>query len=97
MSEGTAFSVASLTTLLLEGLALSVVAVRVHRIILFNDRRPGEYFAFPFGKTEILYVLMGAPAFAFFIALFAVLVFGTATLLAAAGSNEANGRAVTKR
>jgi hypothetical protein len=45
---------------LLIGLALSVVAVAVHRIILFGDRRPDQYFAFPFGKTEFTYVLMGA-------------------------------------
>jgi hypothetical protein len=53
----------SLGTALLEGLALSVVAVRVHRMILFNDNGPGEYFAFPFGRTELLYVLMGALTF----------------------------------
>jgi len=50
---------ATLTEIILNGIVLSVVAVHVHRVILFNDRRPGVYFAFPFGRTELLYVVMG--------------------------------------
>jgi len=45
-----------------------VIAVNVHRIILFDDRRPNVYFAFPFGRTELLYVVMGALTY-FFLAL----------------------------
>jgi hypothetical protein len=74
ISDETAFDFASFGSLLLEGLALSVVAVRVHRIILFNDRRPGEYFAFPFGKTEVLYVLMGALSFTILVAFIAAVI-----------------------
>ena len=69
-----------LGTLVLEGLALSVVAVRVHRIILFSDRRPGEYFAFPFGKTEILYVLMGALSFTLIIVFVVAVIFAGVAL-----------------
>lgn len=46
-------------TLLLQGIALSVVAVQVHRVILFGERRPGEYFSYPFGGTEFRYIIMG--------------------------------------
>lgn len=42
----------------LQTIALSVVAVRVHRLVLFDDRRPGHYFLFAFGRTEALYVAM---------------------------------------
>lgn len=42
----------------LQTIALSVVAVRVHRLVLFGDRRPGEYFLFAFGRTEASYVAM---------------------------------------
>jgi hypothetical protein len=54
-----AFLFATMTEIVLNGIVLSVVAVHVHRIILFNDRRPNVYFAFPFGSTELLYVVMG--------------------------------------
>lgn len=62
--ESDAFAAAIWTEILLQGLALSVIAVTVHRIILFDDRRPNQYFAFPFGQTELLYVLMGGLSFA---------------------------------
>lgn len=42
----------------LQPIALSVVAVRVHRLVLFDDRRHGEYFSFAFGRTEASYVAM---------------------------------------
>lgn len=60
MLDTVAFAALIWADLLLQALALSVVAVAVHRIILFDDRRPGQYFAFPFGGTEFRYVLMGA-------------------------------------
>lgn len=63
LADNDDFFLVSMATSVFEALALAVVAVRVHRIILFNDRRPGEYFAFPFGRTEFLYVLMGALSF----------------------------------
>jgi len=62
--ESDAFVAAVLTELLLQGVALSVVAVHVHRIILFGERTPGVYFAFPFWRTELLYVVMGALTYA---------------------------------
>jgi hypothetical protein len=72
-----------------EGLALSVVAVAVHRIILFGDRRPGQYFAFPFGKTEFTYVLMGAMSFVAVLMLALVLGSG-AMFVVHAGGGEAS-------
>lgn len=60
MFETDVFAAAMLTDVLLQGLAFSVIAVAVHRIVLFDDRKPGQYFAFPFGATEFIYVLMGA-------------------------------------
>jgi hypothetical protein len=48
-----------LTNVVLQSLALSVVAVQVHRLVLFGERRPDHYFIFPFGWTEFRYILMG--------------------------------------
>jgi hypothetical protein len=63
-----AYLFATLTEVILNGIVLSVIAVNVHRIILFDDRRPNVYFAFPFGLTELLYVVMGTLTY-FFLAL----------------------------
>jgi hypothetical protein len=86
--DGNAFFVATLTELVLNGIVLSVIAVNVHRIILFNDRKPDIYFAFPFGRTELLYVLMGALTYLFLALLLGVigLVFFTLLNLAPRGS-----------
>ena len=50
---------AAFTEAALSAIVLSIIAVHVHRIVLFDDRRPGFYFAFPFGRTEALYFVMG--------------------------------------
>jgi len=47
------------TLILLQAIVIAAVAVSVHRVILFGDRRPGAYFNFAFGKTEFLYLTMG--------------------------------------
>jgi hypothetical protein len=44
---------------LLQAIAMTSVAVAVHRVILFNDRRPGHYFVFAFGATEFAFLVMG--------------------------------------
>lgn len=75
------FAAAEFAELLLQGLALSVVAVSVHRIIPFDERGSGEYLAFPFGRTELLYVLMGAITYAVLITILAVLVGGASVLV----------------
>lgn len=49
----------NIANLVLQTIALAAVAVSIHRVILFGDRRPGEYFNFAFGKTEFLYIVMG--------------------------------------
>jgi hypothetical protein len=43
----------------LQIIPLTVVATRVHRLVFFDDRRPGEYFVFPFGVTELRYIAAG--------------------------------------
>lgn len=78
LEDTDAYTAASWAEALLMGLALSVVAVAVHRIILFDDRRPNQYFAFPFGKTEFIYVLMGALTFVTIMML--VIALGSATM-----------------
>jgi hypothetical protein len=77
-SETWIFAGGTWTTLLLQGIALSVVAVAVHRIILFGDKRPGHYFGFPFGRTELLYALMGVLTVVFIFALVIALFAGVA-------------------
>jgi hypothetical protein len=44
---------------LLQAIAMTSVAVAVHLVILFNDRRPGHYFVFAFGRTEFAFLVMG--------------------------------------
>jgi hypothetical protein len=44
----------------LQAIVVAAVAVAMHRVILFGDRREGQYFSFAFGWTELLYVIMGA-------------------------------------
>ncbi|MBP6014460.1 MAG: hypothetical protein KBA31_19685 [Alphaproteobacteria bacterium] len=87
MMETDAFAAVEFVDLLLQGLALSVIAVAVHRIILFGDRRPDQYFAFPFGKTEFLYVLMGGLSIAAILVLVGILGVGFAIVGTAAGAD----------
>jgi hypothetical protein len=47
------------TSMLLQTIAITTVAVQVHRVVLFNDRQKGHYFLFPFGWTEVRYIIMG--------------------------------------
>jgi hypothetical protein len=84
-----AFMWATLTELVLNGIVFSVIAVNVHRIILFNDRRPDVYFAFPFGRTELLYVLMGVLTYVFLALLIGVISLIYFTLLRMAPTGAA--------
>jgi hypothetical protein len=43
---------------LLGVVAVSIVAVAIHRTILFGDRRPGTYVYFAFGKVEVLFIVL---------------------------------------
>jgi hypothetical protein len=36
----------------------AIVAVALHRVILFGDRRPGQYIHLAFGKVEFLFALL---------------------------------------
>jgi len=46
--------------MLLQALVIAAVAVSIHRVILFGDRREGSLLNFSFGKTELMYMLMAA-------------------------------------
>jgi hypothetical protein len=47
------------TLFLLQLIAMSAVAVSIHRVILFGDTKPGVWFNFPFGATEVRFLAMG--------------------------------------
>ena len=42
----------------------AIVAVSLHRFILFDDRKPGQYIAFAFGRPEIIFMVLQVLAFA---------------------------------
>lgn len=65
--------VMQVTLLLLQAIAMSAVAVSIHRVILFGDTKPGVWFNFPFGATEIRFLAMGF--------LFALMTIGVIALL----------------
>jgi hypothetical protein len=52
----------------------AIVAVALHRVILFDERKPGEYFNFPFGATEFTYILMGIASFVLSLAIIAAVM-----------------------
>ncbi len=47
------------TSVILQTIAVTAVAVQVHKVVLFNERREGHYFVYPFGWTEVRYIIMG--------------------------------------
>lgn len=61
----------NIANILLQALVVAAVAVSIHRVILFRDRREGNYFNFAFGKTEALYLLMGFISALIFLSVFA--------------------------
>ena len=61
----------SLTNLLAYTAGTAVVAVALHRVILFGARRPGQYFYLSFGRTEWLFMATLLSAY-----LASVLLFG---------------------
>jgi hypothetical protein len=62
----------------------AIVAVSLHRLILFGDRKPGQYIAFAFGRAEMLFLVLQVAIFAGFVAV------GVAWALAVgAGANGA--------
>jgi hypothetical protein len=59
----------------LQLIAMSAVAVAIHRVILFGDTKPGVWFNFPFGATELRFLGMGL--------MFALMVIGVILLIVA--------------
>ena len=57
----------------IEMIGTGVVAVAIHRLILFGERRDGQYVPFAFGRREALFVLLGL-AFGAVSVLFATIV-----------------------
>ena len=45
-------------------IAFAIVAVSIHRVILFDDRKPGQYIAFAFGRSEFLFMVLQVIVFA---------------------------------
>lgn len=60
-----------LALMFLQALVIAAVAVSIHRVILFGDRREGSLLNFSFGKTEFMYMLMAAAMSIFVIAILA--------------------------
>ncbi len=52
------FAFLQATMWILQLIVVAAVAVSIHRIILFGDRRPGVYLSFRFGRTEFVYAAM---------------------------------------
>ena len=52
------YSYWDLTNDLVQIAGTAIVAVALHRVILFNDRQPGIFINFNFGKVEGLFVLL---------------------------------------
>jgi hypothetical protein len=48
---------------------LAIVGVALHRLILFGDRKPGQYITFAFGRSEVLFVVLQVIVFAGFLLL----------------------------
>jgi hypothetical protein len=69
---------------LLQALVMTSVAVAIHRVILFNERKPGHYFLFAFGKTEFAFLVMGVLSFLIVIGVMGSLM-GPAIYLLAGG------------
>lgn len=61
----------NIAVMVLQAIVITSVAVSIHRVILFGERRPGEYFNFAFGKTEFIYLMMGVLSVLLFLSVFA--------------------------
>lgn len=70
------------TLMILQAIVIAAVAVSIHRVILFGDRRPNSYLNFAFGKTELLYLLMTAIMLLLVMTLMAVILTPTIYALA---------------
>ena len=46
---------------------LAIVGVSLYRLILFGDRKPGQYIAFAFGRSEVLFIVLQVIVFAGFL------------------------------
>lgn len=55
--------------MLLQALVIAAVAVSIHRVILFGDKREGSMLNFSFGRTEFMYMLMAAAMSIFVLAI----------------------------
>lgn len=45
----------------------AIVAVALHRVILFGDRKPGQFYHIAFGRTEMLFVALPVAVSLFFL------------------------------
>jgi len=73
--EMSGFSYLELVNQLVTIAGVAIVAVALHRVILFNDRQPGSFVNFNFGKVEGLFVLLPVLFYAGFAVLAAAIGF----------------------
>lgn len=59
---------------LMQAIVMTSVAVAIHRVILFDERRPGHYFLFAFGKTEFAFFMMGVLTVTMVLGVFAAIL-----------------------
>jgi hypothetical protein len=73
-SRGT-FGFFTIASSLVQLVGTAIVAVALHRVILFGDRKPGRFLYIAFGKTELLFVLLPFLVFILFVVLFLLVGF----------------------
>lgn len=72
MQESSGAGVRDLLVNLISVVAAAIVAVALHRVILFGDRRLGSFVPLAFGKVEFFFVLLPILGMLVFFGLFAV-------------------------
>jgi hypothetical protein len=62
--DGPVASPYDLVQWVVQTVVFAIVAVSLHRLILYDDRKPGQYIAFAFGRSEMLFMVLQVLAFA---------------------------------
>jgi hypothetical protein len=73
----------------------AIVGVSLHRLILFGDRKPGQYIAFAFSRAEVFFVVLQLVVFAVYFVVGLVWVIAVGAQAAAASSLSAVGAILT--
>ena len=86
MQESSGTGVSDILVFLIGIVATAIVAVALHRVILFGERRPGSYAHVAFGKVELLFVALSILGFVAAIVLMAVGALALIPLASSIGS-----------